>query len=232
MAASTTQTVSFTIDRAPTLGADSYKVVESASVSGTAGTAGTGVLGNDSDKDGDSLSVSAVNGSGANVGSSTFQGTYGHLNLAADGHFTYAADNTSAIDSAATGAHLTDSFRLHGVGRSWRLDHAVCDVHARPRADRDHAERERGGKRHHHRHRRHRGHRRAGRRQRPRRRYDPHHQAQRQQYRRLDLQFRRHLWPPVAELRRLVQLRRRQHLGHRRGAHGLAPDRHLHRRGR
>ncbi|HEY1630264.1 MAG TPA: VCBS domain-containing protein [Rhizomicrobium sp.] len=106
----TTQTATFTIDRAPALGADSYNVVESASVSGTSGTAGTGVLGNDSDKDGDAISVSAVNGSAGNVASGTFQGTYGHLNLAADGHFTYSADNTSAIDSAATGSHLTDSF--------------------------------------------------------------------------------------------------------------------------
>ncbi|HEX3672759.1 MAG TPA: VCBS domain-containing protein [Rhizomicrobium sp.] len=106
----TTQTVSFTIDRDPTLGADAYNVVESNSVSGTSGTAGTGVLGNDSDKDGDSLTVSAVNGSGANVGSGTFQGTYGHFDLAANGSFTYNADNTSAIDSAATGSHLTDSF--------------------------------------------------------------------------------------------------------------------------
>ncbi|HEY2069728.1 MAG TPA: VCBS domain-containing protein [Rhizomicrobium sp.] len=106
---STTQTVTFTIDRAPTLAADAYNVVESASVSGTSGTAGTGVLGNDSDKDGDSLTVSAVNGSGGNVGTS-LAGTYGHLNLASDGHFTYTADNTSAIDSAATGSHLTDTF--------------------------------------------------------------------------------------------------------------------------
>jgi VCBS repeat-containing protein len=107
---STTQTVTFTVDRAPTLGADSYNVVESASASGTAGLAGTGVLGNDSDKDGDTIHVTAVNGSGANVGSGTFQGTYGHLNLAGNGSFTYSADNTSAIDSAATGSHLTDSF--------------------------------------------------------------------------------------------------------------------------
>jgi VCBS repeat-containing protein len=106
----TTQTVSFTIDRDPTAVADGYNVVESSSVSGTSGTGGTGVLGNDSDKDGDSLTVSAVNGSGANVGSGTFQGTYGHFDLAANGSFTYNADNTSAIDSAATGSHLTDSF--------------------------------------------------------------------------------------------------------------------------
>ncbi|HTQ15242.1 MAG TPA: VCBS domain-containing protein [Rhizomicrobium sp.] len=107
---STTQTVTFTIDRPPTLIADSYAVVEANAATGTAGTGGTGVLGNDSDRDGDSLAVTAVNGSGANLGSATFQGTYGHFDLAADGSFTYAADNTSAIDSAATGSHLTDTF--------------------------------------------------------------------------------------------------------------------------
>ena len=106
----TTTTVSFTINRAPTLAADSYSVVESNSASGTSGTGGTGVLGNDSDKDGDSLTVTAVNGSGANVGSGTFQGTYGHLNLAANGSFTYSADNTAAIDAAATGSHPVDTF--------------------------------------------------------------------------------------------------------------------------
>ncbi|MGH6870174.1 MAG: beta strand repeat-containing protein [Rhizomicrobium sp.] len=107
---STTQTVTFTIDRPPTVVADAYNVVESNSVTGTSGTAGTGVLGNDSDRDGDSLTVSAVNGSGGNLGSSSFTGTYGHFDLAADGSFTYTADLTSAIDSAATGSHLTDTF--------------------------------------------------------------------------------------------------------------------------
>jgi VCBS repeat-containing protein len=98
------------IDRAPTLGADSYSfVLESGTQTGTAGTGGTGVLGNDNDKDGDAIVVTAVNGSGANLNNSV-NGTYGALQLFSDGHFTYSANNTSAIDSAATGSHPVDTF--------------------------------------------------------------------------------------------------------------------------
>jgi VCBS repeat-containing protein len=103
-------TITQLINRAPVVAADSYTAQESNSASGTAGTGGTGVLGNDSDKDGDSISVSAVNGSAGNVASGTLAGTYGHLNLAADGHFTYTADLTSAIDSATVGSHPVDTF--------------------------------------------------------------------------------------------------------------------------
>ena len=99
---STNETLSITIDRAPTVVADSGAAVESASGTGN-------VLTNDSDKDGDTLVVSAVNGSGAGVGNSV-AGTYGHITIGANGAYTYTADNTSAIDSAATGSHLTDTF--------------------------------------------------------------------------------------------------------------------------
>ena len=75
----------------------------SASVNATAG-----VLINDSDRDGDSLTISAVSGSGANVGNSTAT-TYGHITLNADGSYSYTADNTAAIDGAASGAHLVDA---------------------------------------------------------------------------------------------------------------------------
>ena len=105
----TTQTINITIDRPPAVVTESNAVVESASATGTAGTAGTGGLDGDSDKDGDSLTITAVAGSGANVGASV-AGTYGHLTLNADGSYTYTADNTSAINSAATGSHPVDSF--------------------------------------------------------------------------------------------------------------------------
>ena len=97
------------IDRAPTLTADSYTDQETGTVSGTSGTAGTGVLGNDTDKDGDAITITAVNGNGANVGNST-AGTYGHLTLNANGSYTYIADNTTNIDNAATGSHPVDTF--------------------------------------------------------------------------------------------------------------------------
>jgi len=98
----TNETLSITIDRAPTVVADSGAAVESASGTGN-------VLTNDSDKDGDTLTVSAVNGSGANVGNSV-AGTYGHITINSNGSYTYNADNTAAIDGAATGSHLTDTF--------------------------------------------------------------------------------------------------------------------------
>ncbi|HEY4941733.1 MAG TPA: Ig-like domain-containing protein, partial [Rhizomicrobium sp.] len=105
----TNSTLVFTIDRPPTVAADSYATLESGSSSGTAGTGGTGVLGNDSDKDGDAFTVTAVNGSGGNVGTSV-AGTYGHLTLNANGSFSYLADNTAAIDGAANGSHPLDTF--------------------------------------------------------------------------------------------------------------------------
>ncbi|HEY1710276.1 MAG TPA: Ig-like domain-containing protein, partial [Rhizomicrobium sp.] len=102
--------ITLTIDRAPTLTADSYTAQEGGSASGTQGTGGTGVLGNDSDKDGDAITVTALNGSGANLGSGTFTGSYGHFDLASNGSFTYTADLTGNIDAAALGSHPVDSF--------------------------------------------------------------------------------------------------------------------------
>jgi VCBS repeat-containing protein len=101
----TTSTVSFTIDRAPTLTADAPagQALESGSpITGN-------VLTNDTDHDGDSLTVTAVNGSGTNLNASV-AGTYGHIIIHGDGSYTYSADITSAIDSGATGSHLTDTF--------------------------------------------------------------------------------------------------------------------------
>ena len=99
---STTTTITVTLDRPPTVVADSGAAVESASGAGN-------VLTNDSDRDGDTLVVSAVNGNAGNVGNSV-AGTYGHMTIAANGSYTYNADNTTAINSAATGSHLTDTF--------------------------------------------------------------------------------------------------------------------------
>src|SRR6185312_9980396 len=101
----TTTTLTITIDRGPTVVADNPagQALES-------GSAITGnVLTNDSDRDGDTLTVSAVNGSGGNVGNS-IAGTYGHITINSNGTYSYSADNTVAIDAAATGSHLTDTF--------------------------------------------------------------------------------------------------------------------------
>jgi len=109
LADSNEQITTVVIDRAPTLTADNYAVVETATVTGTSGTAGTGVLGNDTDKDADAIVVTAVNGSGANVGNS-LAGTYGHLTLNSNGSYSYVADNAANIASGATGSHLVDTF--------------------------------------------------------------------------------------------------------------------------
>ena len=64
-----------------------------------------GVLANDTDPDGNSLSVSAVNGSAANVGHAVV-GTYGSLTINGDGSYSYVASKLSLPSQAV--AH--DSF--------------------------------------------------------------------------------------------------------------------------
>ncbi len=72
-------------------------------------TAANGVLANDTDPDTlDTKTVSQVGGSAANVGHALV-GTYGTLTLAADGSYTYAADQAAA-DTLAAGATVTDTF--------------------------------------------------------------------------------------------------------------------------
>lgn len=65
-----------------------------------------GVLSNDSDPDGDILTVSAVNGDDAAVGQAV-GGQYGQLVLNADGSFSYATWDLSA---APSGYRLSDTF--------------------------------------------------------------------------------------------------------------------------
>ena len=92
-----------------TVNGQSASVVELGAVSGTGGTGGTGALAGDSDSDGDTLTISAVSGDAGAVGSNV-AGTYGHLTLNADGSYSYIADNSAAINAAATGSHAVDSF--------------------------------------------------------------------------------------------------------------------------
>ena len=67
------------------------------------------MLSNDDDADGDTLTMTKVNGSAGNIGVA-IAGTYGHLTLNADGSYSYDADITSAIDGAVYGSHPVDSF--------------------------------------------------------------------------------------------------------------------------
>ncbi len=72
-------------------------------------SAGSGVLTNDTDVDASSsLTVSAVQGQASNVNSNV-TGTYGTLNLDADGSYTYIADQ-SAADAIVAGQTATDTF--------------------------------------------------------------------------------------------------------------------------
>ena len=97
-----------TIDRAPAANNDT-----AADVVGTAlsVSAASGVLANDTDLDADALSVASVSDtSSTGVVGQPIAGLYGHLTLNADGSYTYTADISSAINSAATGSHLHDVF--------------------------------------------------------------------------------------------------------------------------
>ncbi len=72
-------------------------------------SAASGVLANDTDVDaGETLVVSAVGGSGANVGQNV-TGSLGTLNLDADGSYTYIADQAGA-DAITAGQTATDTF--------------------------------------------------------------------------------------------------------------------------
>ena len=82
---------------------DTGAVNEDASVSVSSGS---GVLSNDTDADGDSLTVSAI--SGGSLGSA-LDGTYGQLTMSADGSYTYTA-NRDAADPLDPGDTVTDTF--------------------------------------------------------------------------------------------------------------------------
>jgi VCBS repeat-containing protein len=70
--------------------------------------AGTGVLSNDTDLDGDTLIVSAVNGVAASVGNPITLASGASLTLNADGSYDY--DPNGAFAGLAVGATNTDSF--------------------------------------------------------------------------------------------------------------------------
>ncbi|RED51620.1 tandem-95 repeat protein [Aestuariispira insulae] len=90
----------------PVAVADSNSVTEDSAPNPVTGN----VLTNDSDVDGDSLSVSQVSGAAGNVGN-TVSGNFGSLLLLADGSYAYTLDNGNAlVQSLGVGESLTDSF--------------------------------------------------------------------------------------------------------------------------
>ena len=98
-----------TIDRPPVASSDAVAAAAGATVTKNAST---GVLANDTDLDGDTLTVTGVSDTahGAGTIGRSLAGAYGHLTLNADGSYSYLADNASAIAAAATGSHPGDSF--------------------------------------------------------------------------------------------------------------------------
>jgi len=107
-------TSQITIDRVPVANND---VAADAVGSTVTTTATSGLLSNDSDLDGDRLTVSGISDAAHGAGSvgASLAGVYGHLTLNADGSYSYVADNSSAVNSAPTGSHLQDTF-TYAVG--------------------------------------------------------------------------------------------------------------------
>jgi VCBS repeat-containing protein/parallel beta-helix repeat protein len=97
-----------TVDTAPNAVADTASVTEDV-VTATGGN----VLSNDSDINGGTLTVSAVEGSGGNVGS-VVHGTYGDLTLHADGSYAYtlgvSVTQQANVQALAGGATVNEVF--------------------------------------------------------------------------------------------------------------------------
>jgi VCBS repeat-containing protein len=102
-------TSQITIDRSPVAHSDAATDTVGSTVSVTAAT---GVLSNDSDLDGDKLTVTGISDAANGVGTlgKSLAGVYGHLTLSADGSYTYVADNSAAINGAPSGSHPQDTF--------------------------------------------------------------------------------------------------------------------------
>ncbi len=110
----TNETLSFTIDRPAAAAADSLNTTEnSTAVNGSGGN--PNLLANDTDKDGDAVTITQVQGSGANVGTQITLASGALLTVNADG--TYVYDPNHAFDwlpdfttSGASNTTATDTF--------------------------------------------------------------------------------------------------------------------------
>ena len=110
-----TASITVNIDRLPFLVADTNSVSEGVATTDVSTTTGN-VLGNDSDPDSDPMTVQGV-ATGTQAGplsshvGSSLTGSYGSINLAADGSYTYTLNNgLAAVQALAVGEHLTDTF--------------------------------------------------------------------------------------------------------------------------
>lgn len=75
-----------------------------------AGGAGGSVLDNDTDADGDALTVTALNGDSNSIGQATVLASGATITLNADGTFQYAPTTSASFNALAVGESTTDSF--------------------------------------------------------------------------------------------------------------------------
>ena len=139
---SATATLTITVtgtDDGPLAVADANAVTEDTPPNPVSGN----VLDNDSDVDtGDVLTVGAVNGSADNVGE-PIGGTYGTLQLNADGSYSYTLDNgKDAVQALAAGQTATDLFSYtvsdgHGGTATATLTITVTGTNDQPVAEAD-----------------------------------------------------------------------------------------------
>ena len=121
---SDTATASITVNgstgnRAPDAVNDSYTSAEGAALNGN-------VLGNDSDPDGDQLTVTAVNGQAVNVGSQITLASGALLTVNANGTFSY--DQNGAFDGLNDGQSGNDSFTYTTEDPSGLSDTATASI--------------------------------------------------------------------------------------------------------
>src|SRR5262249_13073191 len=91
---------------APVANPDTNSVTEDTAPNPVTGN----VLTNDTDANGDTLSVSQVNGDSGNVGMAV-SGTYGSVTINSDGSYSYTLDNSlAAVQALAAGQTVTDVF--------------------------------------------------------------------------------------------------------------------------
>jgi len=128
--ATATSTLTISDYRDPTVVAENASTRAGVTISGTAGTSGTGALAGDTDPDGASLSVVAINDLGEPL-SNPIAGKYGTLTLNPDGSYSYVADSVAALASAFSadnGAPLTDGFTILVYGGVGTFSQSSLDI--------------------------------------------------------------------------------------------------------
>ncbi|WP_238271509.1 Ig-like domain-containing protein, partial [Methylobacterium cerastii] len=111
----------------PVVKVEYASVLPGNTVYGTDGINGTGALAGDSDPNGNSLTISAVQGGMVGL---PVTGTYGHLTLNADGSYNYIADNASGKITGNSSLH--DVFGFTVANSHGGLVESTIDITIRP----------------------------------------------------------------------------------------------------